>query len=106
MINLVGEDRLVPCVDGVERRYVSLDAAASTAALPVVAERVNDFLPWYSSVHRGAGWKSQLATAEYEAAREAVLRFGGGGGGGGAERVERGDVAVICRNTTEAINHL
>ena len=103
MINLVGEDRLVPCVDGVERRYVSLDAAASTAALPAVAERVNDFLPWYSSVHRGAGWKSQLATAAYEAARQAVLRFGGGGG---AVRAERDDIAVICRNTTEAINHL
>lgn len=100
MIHLVGEDRLVPCVDGQERRYVSLDAAASTAALPSVAERVNDFLPWYSSVHRGAGWKSQLATAEYEEARGAVLRFAG------ARRAERDDVAIICRNTTEAINHL
>ncbi len=101
MITLVGEDRLVPCVDGQDRRYVSLDAAASTAALPVVAERVNDFLPWYSSVHRGAGWKSQLATAEYEEARGAMLRFAGG-----ERRLERDDVAVICRNTTEAINHL
>ncbi len=100
MINLVGEDQLVPCVDGQERRYVSLDAAASTAALPSVAARVNDFLPWYSSVHRGAGWKSQLATAEYEEARTAILRFAG------AERAECDDVAIICRNTTEAINHL
>ena len=97
-IELVGEDLAVPCVDGVERPYLSLDAAASTAALPVVAERVNAFLPWYSSVHRGAGWKSQLATAAYEDARAAALAFAG--------RTDTDDVAIICRNTTEAINHL
>jgi selenocysteine lyase/cysteine desulfurase len=95
---LVGDDLTVPCVDGVERRYISLDAAASTAALPAVAQRVHEFLPWYSSVHRGAGWKSQHATAAYEEARAAALRFAG--------RAESDDVAIICRNTTEAINHL
>jgi selenocysteine lyase/cysteine desulfurase len=95
---LVGDGLPVPCVDGTERPYTSLDAAASTAALSAVAERVHEFLPWYSSVHRGAGWKSQLATAEYEDARAAALRFAG--------RDDRDDVAIICRNTTEAINHL
>jgi selenocysteine lyase/cysteine desulfurase len=97
-ISLVGEDVAVPCIDGSERPYVSLDAAASTGALPAVAQRVQDFVPWYSSVHRGAGWKSQLSTAEYEAARAALLAFAGRG--------EGDDVAVIVRNTTEAINHL
>lgn len=97
-MQLVGDDQLVPCVDGEERRYLSLDAAASTGALPAVAERVSEFLPWYSSVHRGAGWKSQLATAEYEEARAAALEFAG--------REGRDDIAIICRNTTEAINHL
>lgn len=96
-IHLVGDDVVVPCVDGMERTYLSLDAAASTSALPAVAERVAEFLPWYSSVHRGAGWKSQLATAEYEEARAAMLAFAG--------RCDD-DVAIICRNTTEAINHL
>lgn len=95
---LVGDDITVPCLDGVERRYVGLDAAASTAALPAVVERVREFLPWYSSVHRGAGWKSQYATVAYEDARDAMLRFAGRDG--------RDDVAIICRNTTEAINHL
>jgi len=97
-IRLVGDDLLVPCIDGVERTYVALDAAASTGALPSVAARVAEFLPWYSSVHRGAGWKSQLATAEYERARSAIVAFAG--------RTDRDDVAVICRNSTEAINHL
>jgi selenocysteine lyase/cysteine desulfurase len=97
-VRLVGDDFAVPCIDGRERPYVSLDAAASTGALPAVAERVNEFLPCYSSVHRGAGWKSQLATADYEDARLAALAFAG--------RADRDDVAIICRNTTEAINHL
>ncbi len=45
----------VPCLGGIERRAVELDQAASTQAHPAVAERVTEFLPWYSSVHRGAG---------------------------------------------------
>ena len=96
---LVGDDVEVPCVDGRPRRYVNLDGAASTNALPAVATRVHDFVPWYSSVHRGAGYKSRTATDAYERARAAIVRF--------AARAEAGqDVAIICRNTTEAINHL
>src|SRR5439155_19317234 len=75
------------------------DAAASTAALVSVRDRVETFLPWYSSVHRGAGYKSRVATASYEEAREAALRFAG-------RDPEGPDVAIFCRNTTEAINHL
>ncbi len=97
-VRLVGDDLGVPCIDGVERSYLSLDVAASTNALPAVAARVQEFLPWYSSVHRGAGWKSQLATAAYEEARAAFAAFAG--------RTGTDDVAIICRNTTEAINHL
>ncbi len=97
-IRLVGDGVAVPCVDGVERPYLSFDAAASTSALPAVVARVEAFLPVYSSVHRGAGWKSQLSTAAYEDARAAAGAFAG--------RAGPDDVAVICRNTTEAINHL
>jgi len=96
-VSLVGDDLNVPCVDGEERRYLSLDSAASTPALPGVAQRVQEFLPWYSSVHRGAGYKSQLATESYELARAAALAFAGG---------SDDDIAIICRNTTEAINQL
>ena len=98
LVKLVGEDLAVPCLDGVDRPYLSLDAAASTGALPEVAAAVNDFVPWYSSVHRGAGYKSQTSTAAYEAARDAALAFAG--------RAGSDHVAIICRNTTEAINHL
>jgi selenocysteine lyase/cysteine desulfurase len=97
--SLVGDDVEVACVDGVARRHVGLDNAASTASLPAVAERVAAFLPEYSSVHRGAGFKSRQATAAYESAREAALAFAG-------RAPEGDDVAIICRNTTEAVNHL
>jgi selenocysteine lyase/cysteine desulfurase len=65
----------------------------------VVASRVHAFLPWSSSVHRGAGYKSRGSTEAYERARAAILRFAG-------RAAEGDDVAIICRNATEAINHL
>ncbi len=99
LASLVGAGQLVPCLDGTARPAVELDQAASTPAHPVVAARVQEFLPSYSSVHRGAGYRSRRATAAYEAARRAVLAFAG--------RDEDGpDVAILCRNTTEAVNHL
>ena len=98
-VPLVGDGLVVPCLDGTERPYLNLDMAASTNALPIVARRVSDLLPWYSSVHRGAGYKSQVATVAYEGARAAALRFAG-------RDPEGRDIAIICRNTTEAINHL
>jgi selenocysteine lyase/cysteine desulfurase len=98
-VALIGDELEVPCVDGTRRRYLNLDAAASTSAFPAVASRVEEFLPWYSSVHRGAGYKSREATNAYELARAAMLRFAG-------RTDDTDDVVVICRNTTEAINHL
>src|SRR5271166_530024 len=97
-VPLVGDGMLVPCIDGEERPYVALDTAASAGMLDSVLRRVEEFLPSYSSVHRGAGYKSQVATDAYESARSAALSFAG--------RHGDDDIAIICRNTTEAINHL
>jgi selenocysteine lyase/cysteine desulfurase len=99
LAELVGVGQLVPCIDGVERRAVELDQAASTQAHPAAADAVAAFLPWYSSVHRGAGFRSRRATAAYEEARRAILGFAG-------RDPDGADVAILCRNTTEAINHL
>ena len=99
LAQLVGAGAVVPCLGGIERVAIELDQAASTQSHPFVADRVAEFLPWYSSVHRGAGFRSRRATHAYEEARRAVLAFAG--------RDEDGtDVAILCRNTTEAINHL
>ena len=96
---LVGAGQVVPCLDGVDRPAIELDQAASTQAHPEAAARVAEFLPWYSSVHRGAGFRSRTATAAYERARQAVLAFAG-------RPPDGPDVAILCRNTTEAINQL
>ena len=95
---VVGIDQQVPLLDGSWRTYINLDNAASTPALRPVAERVNALRPWYASVHRGTGFKSQLTTWAYEQAHAAVLRFVG------ADPGEH--VAIFCRNSTEAINRL
>ena len=94
---LVGAETTVPLVDGSERRYVDLDHAASTSCLVAVQRAVDELMPWYSSVHRGAGYKSQVTTDAYEGAREAVRCFVGG---------RDDDVVVFTRNTTDATNLL
>ncbi len=94
----VGLETLVPVLDGQSIQYVNLDNAASTPALQHVQKTVNDFLQYYSSVHRGTGFKSQLSTHVYEAARQQVLQF-----------VKADPETIICifgKNTTEAVNKL
>ena len=59
LARLIGADTVVPCADGRARRYVNLDYAASTPVMAAVWDAVEAFVPWYSSVHRGSGLKSQ-----------------------------------------------
>lgn len=94
---LLGQDVQAPCADGRVRRYVNLDYAASTPVMADVWEAVEAFVPYYSSVHRGTGYKSQVATDAYESARRDVAAFVG---------ARRSDEVVFVRNTTEAINVL
>jgi selenocysteine lyase/cysteine desulfurase len=93
---LIGIDQLVPVVDGSCVPYVNLDNAASTPALRSVVEAIDEFLPFYSGVHRGTGYKSRLSTITFERARQLVGEFVGAD----PER----DVIVFTKNTTEAIN--
>lgn len=94
----VGVDRPVPVADGRQLPYVNLDNAASTPALRVVRDKVDQFLEWYASVHRGAGYKSQLSTHAYEAARATVGRF--------VRADEELDRVIFAKHTTEAVNLL
>ncbi len=74
---VVGLDQVVPLVDGRCVPYVNLGNAASTPALRSVAKAIDDFLPFYSAVHRGTGYKSRQSTAIFEDAREEVGKFVG-----------------------------
>ncbi len=94
----VGLDTQVPLLDGREVTYVNLDNAASTPPLRHVLDKVDSFMDYYSSVHRGTGFKSQLSTHLYEAAREQILHY--------VQADPAEHVCVFGKNTTEAINTL
>ncbi|HSD55905.1 MAG TPA: aminotransferase class V-fold PLP-dependent enzyme [Candidatus Saccharimonadales bacterium] len=81
-----------------QRPYINFDNAASTPPLKSVMQAINDYLPWYSSVHRGNGLKSRLSTELYEEARQIIGEFVG------ADPDEH--VVIFGKNTTEAINKL
>ena len=97
LLELVGSDLQVPLVDGERVRYVNLDNAASAPALRQVADTVAELLPYYGSVHRGAGFASLVSTEAYTAAREAVRGFVG---------AREDDLVLFTRNTTDALNLL
>lgn len=93
---IVGIDTRVPLLDGTERPYVFLDNAASTPALRPVMRCIEEFLPWYSGVHRGTGFKSLLATEVFDAAHDVVGAFVGAN--------HETNSVIFLKNTTECIN--
>lgn len=97
LLPVVGAGTTVPLVDGTSRTYANLDCAASAPALEAVTTRLTEVLPLYASVHRGAGYLSQVSTALYETSRQTIARFVG---------ARPDDVAVITRNTTDSLNLL
>jgi cysteine desulfurase / selenocysteine lyase len=93
-----GIDAKVPLLDGRLRRYTNLDNAASTPPFKAVRQAIDCFAPWYSSVHRGSGFKSRLSTHAYEAARSAVAEF--------VNADPERQVVIFTKHTTEALNKL
>jgi len=95
LLPLVGANQMVPTLGGGPVRYVNFDTAASAPCLESVWATVGELLPWYSSVHRGAGFLSQVTTSVLESARRTLSQFLGAP----AEMS-----VVFTRNTTDAIN--
>ncbi|RMF57764.1 MAG: aminotransferase class V-fold PLP-dependent enzyme, partial [Calditrichaeota bacterium] len=96
--HVVGIDKQVPLYDGTFRQYINFDNAASTPILKPVLEKVNEFMEWYSSIHRGTGFKSQLSTYMHDKSREIVARF---------VNVDLDTHTIIFgKNATEALNKL
>lgn len=98
-------DAVLPVPDGLPATLAvlgvpgqtNLDYAATAPCLAVAARAVADLLPWYASVHRGAGALSARCTQAYEQARERVAAFLG---------CRDDDVVVFTRHTTDALNLL
>ncbi|MEV0273123.1 aminotransferase class V-fold PLP-dependent enzyme [Hamadaea sp. NPDC050747] len=85
-----------PAVLGVPGQ-INLDYAATAPCARAASDAVNEILPWYASVHRGAGALSQRCTLAYERARQTVGDFVG---------AREDDYVIFTRNTTDALNLL
>ncbi|WNI15177.1 aminotransferase class V-fold PLP-dependent enzyme [Actinacidiphila sp. ITFR-21] len=94
---VLGRDVRVPLVTGGEVTYAALDYAASAPALQRVWDDVAAYAPYYGSVHRGAGYLSQLSTDLFEQSRATVARFLG---------CRPDDEVVFTRSTTDSLNLL
>ncbi|MET9411524.1 aminotransferase class V-fold PLP-dependent enzyme [Streptomyces sp. NPDC002935] len=94
---VLGRDVTVPLVTGGEVTYAALDYAASAPALQRVWDDVAAYAPYYGSVHRGAGYLSQLSTDLFENARRTVEEF---------LDCRAGDQVVFTRSTTDSLNLL
>ncbi|MFD5063128.1 aminotransferase class V-fold PLP-dependent enzyme [Streptomyces sp. NPDC058394] len=94
---VLGKDVTVPLVTGGEVTYAALDYAASAPALQRVWDDVAAYAPYYGSVHRGAGYLSQLSTDLFENSRKAVAEFLG---------CRADDQVIFTRSTTDSLNLL
>ncbi|MFF0214783.1 aminotransferase class V-fold PLP-dependent enzyme [Streptomyces vinaceus] len=94
---VLGRDVTVPLVTGGEVTYAALDYAASAPALQRVWDDVAAYAPYYGSVHRGAGYLSQLSTDLFEQSRTTVAGF---------LDCSPSDQVIFTRSTTDSLNLL
>lgn len=95
---VVGADTIIPLDNGRYVTAINLDNAATTPPFKAVAKEVDNFLPWYSSIHRGKGYKSALSTDIYESGRDLIKSF--------VNADKDKDIVIYTKNTTDAINLL
>ncbi|MDF9406906.1 aminotransferase class V-fold PLP-dependent enzyme [Pelotomaculum isophthalicicum JI] len=95
---VVGVDAKVPLHNGNWVTSINMDNAATTPPFVQALQEIIQFAPMYSSVHRGAGYKSRLSTELYENSRLAIANF--------VKADLNHDTVIFLRNTTEAINKL
>jgi selenocysteine lyase/cysteine desulfurase len=88
----------VPVLGGRTVTGINFDNAASTPPLKRVRDAVTAFSEVYSSVHRGTGYKSRMATEAYEQARARVAEF--------LHVDARSQVVIFVKGTTDALNRI
>lgn len=94
---IVGADTKIPLSNGQRVTAINFDNAATTPPFSSVLQSVVSFAPWYSSIHRGTGYKSQYSSEIYEKSRDAIRDF---------VKAGSGNTVVFVKNTSEAINKL
>lgn len=95
---ILGLNIKVPLINGKYVQAINFDNAATTPPFVSVAKEVMNFLPLYSSVHRGFGYKSQISTKIYEDTRNLVCNF--------IHANPKTNTVIFVKNATEAINKL
>ncbi|GKX29521.1 class V aminotransferase [Vallitalea longa] len=93
---VVGTDVSIPIINGKYTKEINFDNAATTPPLTSVMNAINDFAPWYSSIHRGTGYKSHLSSEIYDATRKTVSHF--------VNMDNDYSTIIFVKNTTDAIN--
>ncbi len=95
---VVGVDTPVPLMNGQYVTAINFDNAATTPPLVSVMNRINDFAPFYASIHRGTGYKSNISSYIYEQARKTIASY--------VNADLDYDTIIYVKNTTEGINKL
>lgn len=95
---IIGIDTKIPISNGDTVTAINFDNAATTPPFVSVLKDIVNYAPWYSSIHRGSGYKSIISSNIYEDSRKIVLNFVG------ADVTK--NTAIYVKNTTEAINKL
>jgi selenocysteine lyase/cysteine desulfurase len=94
---IYGYDQKVPTKFGL-KRYLNLDNAASAPPFKRIIKLILKESLWYSSIHRGAGYKSRYLTERYEESRKTIADF--------VNADPNHDVVIFTKNTTDSINKL
>lgn len=94
---IVGVNTRIPLSNGQLVTGINFDNAATTPPFVTVLQAIMNFSPWYSSIHRGTGYKSQYASDFYENSRDAVKSYVNAG---------PENTVIYVKNTSEAINKL
>jgi len=95
---VVGVNTKVPLKNGKKVTAINFDNAASTPPFVAVLDEIKNFSPWYSSIHRGTGYKSQICSDFYDHSRQIVADF---------LQADLDESSVIyVKNATEGINKL
>lgn len=95
---VVGVDTSVPLSNGGYVTAINFDNAATTPPFTAVMQAINNFSPWYSSIHRGTGYKSQYSSELYDKSREIVTSY--------VKADYDTNTVIYVKNTTEAVNKI
>lgn len=93
---LVNRNIKIPLPNGEMVTPIDFDNAATTPPFKSALKAINEFAPFYGSIHRGAGYKSRITTQRFEETRRLILDFVGAD--------PNTHTVIYVKNATEALN--